>query len=333
MKRPKHALVLGKFMPLHAGHQALIAFAQTQADHLTVLLCAEAMEPIAGEARERWLRLSYADHPRITIKRVDYRDEDLPATSVSSRDVSALWTHRLQEWVPETEVIIGSEDYVRYVAEIWGISFRIFDAPRAAVPVSATMIRQAPYRYRKLLAPAARPDFVQRIVLHGTESTGKSTLTQHLATQYQTAFVPETAREVVEHTDTVVYEDLIRIAERQAEAIQATIPLADGVLFIDTDVYTTLAYSRYLFSKELPLRPYWVAAADNHLCLFTQSDAPYVQDGTRLLPPERAGLAKAHWQARQESGVPIQLISGKDWLTRTQLAEKKVADFLGINLS
>ncbi len=314
-------------MPLHTGHQALIAFALSQATQLTILLCVEENEPISGDDRERWLRAAYADDPRVTIQRFDFADEDLPATSVSSRDVSELWTARLKELAPETELIIGSEAYVQYVAESWGIGYRIFDVDRAAVPVSATMIRAEPYLYRRFLVPAARPDFVQRVVLHGTESTGKSTLAAHLALRYGTVFVPETAREIVEHTDTVVFEDLLRIADRQAEAIQEAIPQADGVLFIDTDVYTTLAYARYLFGRELLLRPAWLAAAENHLCLFTQPDAPYMQDGTRLEPPERADLAAAHWKARQESGVETLLVKGDNWSERTRLAERLLKDW------
>ncbi len=330
MERCQNALVLGKFMPLHTGHQALIDFALEQAAHLTILLCVEANEPIAGDDRERWLKSTYDKHPRITLQRLNYQDEDLPATSVSSRAASALWTRRLRQLVPATDVIVGSEDYVQYVAEAWGIGYRKFDLGRTTVPVSATLIRAQPYRYRRFLVPAARPDFVQRIVLHGTESTGKSTLARHLAEQYQTIFVPETAREIVAHTDTVQYEDLFRIADRQAEAIRAALPLADGVLFIDTDVYTTLAYARYLFGRELPLRPEWRATARHHLCLFTQPDAPYVQDGTRLRPPERAALAEAHWLARQESGLPMAVISGNNWPERTKMAERVVAEFLSL---
>jgi hypothetical protein len=71
-----------------------------------------------------------------------------------------------------------------------------------------------------------------------------------LAGHYDTVFVPETAREIVDYTDTVIYEDLIRIADHQAEAIQEAIP-------------------HYLFGRELRLRPNWVTAAANHLCLFT----------------------------------------------------------------
>lgn len=323
-----HALVLGKFMPLHRGHLALVDFALAHCDRLTILLCVEATEPISGDDRERWLRATYTDHPKIYVQRFDFLDRDLPATSVSSRQISALWAARLQELVPTAQRIIGSEAYVQYVAQYWGIDYRIFDVNRHQVNISATEIRANPYRYRAYLAPAARLDFVQRIVLHGTESTGKSTLTAYLADRYGTSFVPETAREIVAHTDTVVYEDLLLIADRQAEAIQAAVPKADGVLFIDTDVFTTLAYARYLFGRELPLRAEWLAAAKNHHCLFTRADAPYVQDGTRLKPEERKMLEAYHWQARLESGVPTTEISGNEWADRTRHAEAAVANIL-----
>jgi len=321
-------LVIGKFMPLHRGHLALIDFALTQADRVIVLLCVEAEEPISGEDRECWLRQTFDDHPAITVRRFDFREADLPATSVSDRAISELWTARLKQLVPEADMIVGSEAYVRYVAEFWGIGHRVFDVDRAAVPVSATMIREKPYVYRNYLAPATRPDFVQRIVLHGTESTGKSTLTKRLAEEFKTVYVPETAREIVGHTDNVVFEDLLRIADRQAKAIQSAIPQADGVLFIDTDAYTTLAYGRLLFNRELPLRAEWLAAAQNDFCLFTESDAPFVQDGTRLPPPEREELARAHWRARKESGVRTVRVSGVDWQKRTDAAVATVKNFL-----
>lgn len=316
----KNALVLGKFMPLHLGHLALVNFAAGLAERLTILLCVEATEPLPGNDRERWLRATYANHPHITIRRVDYNDADLPATSVSSRAVSELWTARLRRWVPSADLIVGSENYVRYVSESWGINYRIFDLARHQVSISATQIRGNPYRFRHLIAPAARPDFVQRIVLHGTESTGKSTLVARLAEHFSTIFVPETAREVVEHTDTVVFSDLHRIADRQAEAIRKATSLADGVLFIDTDYYTTLAYARYLFNRELPPRPEWLTTAEHDLCLYCTADAPYVQDGTRLNPARRLQLDGFHRRARAESDVRTVEVSGEDWGSRMEMA-------------
>jgi len=315
-------------MPLHRGHLALVDFSLRHCDRLTILLCVEARESISGDDRERWLRTTYQDHPTVSVRRFNFTDAELPATSASSRTVSAQWTVRLKALAPRTDVIIGSEAYVRYVAEAWGIGYRIFDVDRSVVPISATEIRNHPYRHRAYLAPAARPDFVQRIVLHGTESTGKSTLARHLATVYGTVHVPETAREIVEHTDTVIYDDLLRIADRQAEAIREAIPRADGVLFIDTDVFTTLAYTRYLFDRELPMRKDWLAAATNHLCLFTRSDAPFVQDGTRLEFQKRAKLERFHRAARLESEIPTREIVGINWVERTEKAEAFISAWL-----
>lgn len=47
-------LVLGKFMPYHAGHAHLIRTARASVDELTVLVCSIAREPIDGVLRHHW---------------------------------------------------------------------------------------------------------------------------------------------------------------------------------------------------------------------------------------------------------------------------------------
>ena len=315
-------------MPLHHGHLELIHCTRDRARRVTVLLCCESTEPISGDDRERWLRQTFAGDDRVLIQRFDYADADLPATSVSSRSASARWTARLQTLVPTADLIVGSEPYVRYVAEAWGIDHHIFDQDRRRVPISATQIRARPYTHRARLAPAARPDFVQRVVLHGTESTGKSTLTRLLADRYGTTYVPETAREIVGHTDDVTFADLLRIADRQAAAIRDALPTADGLLFIDTDVWSTVAYARHLFGRDLPLHPTWLAAARADLCLYFSADAPYVQDGTRLDPPARRELDRHHRAARARSGVPTREVTGTTWAERVRTVEDLVGAWL-----
>ena len=315
-------------MPLHLGHLALIDHAAALADRVTVLLCVEADEPIGGEEREAWLRTTFDGRPAVAVRRFDYHDAELPASSESSHAASRLWTDRLRPSFPGVDLIVGSEAYVRYVAEYWGIGFALFDVDRSVVPISATEIRAQPYRYRHYLAPAARPAYVRRVVLHGTESTGKSTLVERMARAYGTVFVPETARDIVGHTDTVTYEDLERIAERQAVAILAALPRADGVLFIDTDVYSTLAYSRYLFGRDLPLRPKWLRAAENDLCLYFSPEVALIQDGTRLGPAQRLELDAFHRQARRESGVATVEVNGTNHEHRTARARRAVRQLL-----
>ena len=70
------ALVLGKFLPPHAGHRFLAEQARGMTDEAIVALLANSTEPIPVEVRHRWLeellplatvRSGVADHP------VDYR--------------------------------------------------------------------------------------------------------------------------------------------------------------------------------------------------------------------------------------------------------------------
>ena len=49
-------LVLGKFLPPHAGHLYLIETALREVDHLTVLVCSLEREPIPGALRFHWMR-------------------------------------------------------------------------------------------------------------------------------------------------------------------------------------------------------------------------------------------------------------------------------------
>ncbi|HMF72604.1 MAG TPA: ATP-binding protein, partial [Flavitalea sp.] len=57
---------------------------------------------------------------------------------------------------------------------------------------------------------------LKRIVVVGPESTGKSTLCQQLAEHYNTAWVPEYAREyLLKHGMNYSYDDLLTIAKGQ----------------------------------------------------------------------------------------------------------------------
>ena len=51
---------------------------------------------------------------------------------------------------------------------------------------------------------------IKKICLYGPESTGKSTLTIHLAEKFETTFVPEVAREMLITNDFSV-QDIINI--------------------------------------------------------------------------------------------------------------------------
>ena len=68
-------LIIGKFMPPHAGHVRLVEFAARRVDRLSLVVFTKAHEPIPGELRLAWLRELFPDVELLPVTqdgRVDY---------------------------------------------------------------------------------------------------------------------------------------------------------------------------------------------------------------------------------------------------------------------
>lgn len=310
-----HGFVLGKFMPLHQGHLALIRFARTHCDVLTVLVCCSPAEPVEGIVRQQWLHEELEEDEHISIRCFHYNEEELPNTSVSSREVSLLWAKALQQEVPEADIVFSSEPYGEYLAEYMDIRHIAFDPPRVNVPVSASAIRQEPLVNWDYIASSAKPWYVKKIFLLGSESTGKSTLTEKLAAHFNTSFVPEMARDILEKTTDCTAAHLLQIAELHAKTIGHFLAKANRLLFIDTDITITQSYSRYLFQTELHVHDWIKEANRGDLYFFLETDCPFVQDGTRLDEPERNKLSNCHKELLREKNIEYISIRG-NWENR-----------------
>ncbi|GHV25541.1 transcriptional regulator NadR [Bacteroidia bacterium] len=312
-------------MPLHRGHLALIDFAKQHCDFLTVGVCSIPEEPIPGEIRFQWVKDALATNPAIKVEHIT---EDLPNSSESSREISKVWSDYLGERYPDVDVIIGSEPYIEYVAEYMGISPLIFDIPRQEMPISATMIREEPFKYWEFIPAHVRGYFVKKICLVGTESTGKTTLTRLLAEHFQTTYVEEMARYLVGKIETVTFEDLQKIASLHAKTLQDKVGMANKLLFVDTDIYITKSYSTFLFEKALEVED-WIKQANSFdLYLFLDPDCEYVQDGTRLDEIERLKLHESHKQHLENAGIQYHVVAGKSREERFQNALEVVQNLM-----
>lgn len=315
----KKGLVFGKFMPLHKGHLALIDFACNNCDTLCVVICHSEKEPIPGEIRKQWIDKEIKKYPNAFFISFQYDENKLPSTSESSRLVSEIWANAFKKIAPDANMLFTSEPYGDYVAEFMQIKHIMFDNKRAIVPVSASQIRALPFKYWHLIADAAKSFFIKKIALVGSESTGKTTLTEKLASHYNTVFVPEMAREIIEKTEECIYDDLVKIAELHARRILEKMPESNKLFFADTDILTTKSYSHFLFGKELTVDA-WIESANKFdLYLFMETDCEYIQDGTRLSLQERNRLSENHKVLFKTAGVPIEYISG-NWNERFEKA-------------
>src|SRR6187431_2410409 len=76
----KRGLVIGKFMPVHQGHLALIDFAASQCDELIVSMSYTPHDPIPADLRFSWLCEILRDKPTVNVSIVEdnFDDDTLP---------------------------------------------------------------------------------------------------------------------------------------------------------------------------------------------------------------------------------------------------------------
>ena len=85
------------------------------------------------------------------------------------------------------------------------------------------------------------PNVVQMVVFVGAESTGKSTLAEYLAREFDTVFVPEIGRYIWEEKQGQLTEDdYVDIAVKHRQAESEALAQARRFLFVDTSALTTL---------------------------------------------------------------------------------------------
>ena len=308
-------LIIGKFMPLHQGHIALINFAAERCDKLIVLVCALPGEPIPGSQRLSWVQQTFRNNRSVIV---EYTDEALPAAQESCRIVSGRWAAYLSGRFPGVDMIFSSEPYGDFLAEFMHIRHCVFDLQRQRIPVSATEIRTAPFKHWQYIPQAVRPWYRKKICLYGPESTGKSTLTRLLAGYFKTACVPEIARELLGERR-VVYEDIAVIAEKHARALLEQEERAEQLLFCDTDLITTCIYSSHYFNK-VPEFPAWIKAVHHYdLYLFCDIDVPWVPDPQRDLGHMRKYFRERFLRELEQKQLPYMIINGS-WQERFSLA-------------
>jgi nicotinamide riboside kinase len=97
-----------------------------------------------------------------------------------------------------------------------------------------------------------------KVAITGPESIGKSTLAAQLAAHYQTAWVPEYARDyLAQLPHRYTPPDIEQIARGQIMALQNALPAAHKILFADTD----LLVIKIWFTHAFGYCPGWILEA------------------------------------------------------------------------
>lgn len=151
---------------------------------------------------------------------------------------------------------------------------------------------------------------VARLVLTGSESTGKTTLARALAAHYHTSWVPEFSREYAEQRKGLLaLADVEPIAWGQLAAEDAA-DAKDGLVVLDTDLLSTIVYARHYYD----LVPGWLetalAGSPSSFYLLCDIDLFWVADGVRDRGDERQKVHGLFRKALEERDLPFELVTG-----------------------
>ncbi len=120
------------------------------------------------------------------------------------------------------------------------------------------------------------------VVITGAESTGKSTLTEQLATHFNTLFMPEIARSYVEGLNRkYTFDDVEQIAKLQVENLNNLCKQPVPFVFADTWLIITKVWFEFVYNKT----PGWLIDEIRNtridLFLMCDTDLPWIFDPVR----------------------------------------------------
>lgn len=301
----KTGLVVGKFYPPHQGHHYLIQTAQSQVDHLIVLVVERQDQLIPGSMRAKWIQ---EVHPNVEVRVIEDICDD------NNSQAWAAYTIRVLGFAPD--VVFTSEDYGTAYAKFMKCQHVLVDPQRMTVPISATKVRSNPSAAWDYLSPGVKALAAKRVIVLGAESTGTTSMAKALAAHYQTAWVPEYGRIYYEgkmqakEASKWSTEEFVFIATMQNQLEDALARRCHRLLIGDTDAFATaLWHERYVgtWSNEVEA---WSANRQPDLYLLTDIDIPFVQDGTRDGEHFRAHMHQRFIEELGKRQKPFLLLSG-----------------------
>jgi NadR type nicotinamide-nucleotide adenylyltransferase len=269
-------LTLGKYAPLHAGHQHVIETAISNTEHVVVLIydCPETTN-VPLQIRAKWIKDIYPNVEVIEAWDAPKEVGDTPKAMKLQED----YILEILNGKPITHFFC-SEFYGDHVSKALSAKNCLVDEARTKIPISGTEIRSNPYQCREYLSPRVYKDLIVNVVFLGAPSTGKTTLARSLASEYVTVWMPEYGREYWEKNQidrrlTLHQLDEIAIGHIQRE--EQNILEANQYLFTDTNALTTLLFSLYYHDKANP-KLYELAAKSSSrydLVFLCEDDIPF----------------------------------------------------------
>jgi NadR type nicotinamide-nucleotide adenylyltransferase len=158
---------------------------------------------------------------------------------------------------------------------------------------------------------------VKKVCVTGPECTGKSELSEFLATHFKTAWAPEYARAYLNKLiHPYQLSDLTKIAHGQMRLEDEWSSLARNILICDTNLITIKIWSEFKYGQCDPEILKLMQARHYDLYLLCYIDIPWQDDPQREHPQKREQLWEIYKKEIVKSHVPFVEISGPRELRR-----------------
>lgn len=253
----KIGIVFGSFAPLHQGHLELIMKAKKQCDGgCLVISCGydgDKGEPLMPHKRRyRYVREFFADDDLVAV----YGIND---TEIGAEEYPNGW----DAWLEEFEKIWQKAAESPYTDRVWYVGDKNYyddliergeDAilvDRTENLISGTMIRNNPVKYWDKITFPFKRVFSHNILICGTASEGKTTLTKDVGKFFNIPYSHEWPRDYMEESCVADWEldarDYLAFLEGQYNLNKKIINSQknNGIFIADTDTMVTQMYAEY----------------------------------------------------------------------------------------
>jgi NadR type nicotinamide-nucleotide adenylyltransferase len=165
-----------------------------------------------------------------------------------------------------------------------------------------------------------------KIAITGPESTGKTTLAEMLAKEFEASLVPEYAREfLADRKPPYSPYDLEQMAKGQMEREQKESAGNPKILIADTEMTVLKIWSEYAFGYCLPIIDTYWRQQQYDLYLLMNTDIPWEPDPLREHPHLRELLFAKFKKNLDEMQVHYVIVSGEG-SQRAEQAKKAILE-------
>lgn len=285
----KIGVTIGKFMPLHKGHELMLDFGVAMLDKMNIVVSGSENDVIPLMVRYDWVRAKYKDDPNV---KVHYHIDESPTPkntdengTVIDPEFQEYWKNEFQKMVPKATHFVSSDMYGKVMADLLGIKWLPVDPKREMVNISGTEIRNYPETHFNYISDFAKSYFVKKIAIVGPESSGKSTMIEQLAYFFGSGTVNEYGRTLSEaKKNDLTKEDFLDIMNGQQALIDITAKKASSqFVFIDTEAYTTYLFSKIYLGEYVEDILQFGHDQDIDHYIVLSPDVEWVDDGTRVI--------------------------------------------------